>query len=120
MDSTGGNMEFTGFFVILHFLFLFTSISFSSHGCRISADQSLVGRGFRDFSFFFFFLSRTAGVVASCFLFFFFWVGWRLAYKACIFFLFLSLNPSILVLGIAVTEIITEVFLFFSAQWRRK
>lgn len=29
MDSAGGNMEFTGFFVILHFLFLFTSTSFS-------------------------------------------------------------------------------------------
>lgn len=30
MDSAGGNMEFTGFFfAILHFLFLFTSTSFS-------------------------------------------------------------------------------------------
>lgn len=89
MDSAGGNMEFTGF--LLYFTSCFYLPLFHSLLTSIgSTDQSLVGRAFRDFSFFFF--SYFVRLVWSLhvFSFLFFWVGWRLAYKACIFFLFFS------------------------------
>lgn len=116
MDSAGGNMEFTGFllyFTSCFYLPLFRSplASIRSFG-SIACEEGL-----------FFFLFCTAGVVAS--FFFLGLVGVLHIKPVFLFLLFVIcflffLNPSILVLGIAVTEIIMEVFLFFSAQWRRK
>jgi len=77
--------------------------------------------------FFIWFFSSNCARWSLQFFFTFFWVGSlasSIKHVFPVFFLFFVFSDSSILnlmdLGIAVTEITTEVFLFFSAQWRRE